>query len=421
MSTKEHKIAVLEECELLSRESYNYFFPKRRENQLCYSVWKEEDVYKISTGYFIGVDWIEKNIKHTQVHPKINFNKEGEKIREVDYLKMLFGCLKHEETTKLISDLIIVKWDDPQIHIEQKQDTLTPFIIIDFLNAMKRIVKKGLKKSYYKTTQILNGRIKGKLLIKKSMNLHLSKGTILQNVCSFDEFGIDNLENRLLKKALEYIKIYTQTSPLMKGVSSVSEMISYISPAFETVSSSIDVNDIKQLKSNTLYKEYDNGIRLAKMIIRRFAYNISNASATSVPTPPFWIDMPMLFELHVLSLLKDAFNDDAKHHFSTNGNELDFLLNSSDLKMVIDAKYIPSWKWKINHDNVRQVSGYARLKKVSDELGFDTSSNIDCLIIYPDIENGIQTIDKKDFNKTLDPIKVYNGIYKLGVNIPLIE
>jgi len=252
------------------------------------------------------------------------------------------------------------------------------------------------------------------------MNLHLSKGNVLQNICSYDEFGVDNLENRLLKKALEYVKHYMMSSPLMKGASAVSEMISYIAPAFENVSSKIEVSDIKQLKSNTLFKEYNEGIRLAKMILRRFAYNISSINSTKIPTPPFWIDMPLLFELHVLSLLKDAFQSDVSYHFSTYGNELDFILNSTDVKMVIDAKYIPSWKWKRDHENIRQVSGYARLKKVSEELGFESDRNIDCLIIYPDIETGFQNIDKEEFKNTLVPLKEYNGIYKLGVSIPLI-
>lgn len=421
MLLAEHRIKVLEGCESLSKESYEYFFPKRREKQLCYSVWKEADIYKISTGYFIGVDWIEKKIKHTQVQPKLNFNEVGESYREIDYLKMLFSCLKYQETAQLIGDLVIVKWDDPQIEIDQKQDMLTPFIIIDFLNTTKKIVKKGIKKSYYKTTKKLNGRIKGKLLIKNTMNLHLSKGNVLQNVCTYDEFGVDILENRLLKKALEYVKHYMVSSLLMKDSSAVSEMISYIAPAFENVSSKIEVADIKQMKSNSLFKEYNEGIRLAKMILRRFAYNISSINSITISTPPFWIDMPMLFELHVLSLIKDAFQSDVSYHFSTYGNELDFILNSTDVKMVIDAKYIPSWKWKHNHENIRQVSGYARLKEVSKKLGFEANINIDCLIIFPDIEAGIQYLDKKEFKNTLTPVEAYNGIYKLGVKIPLIE
>lgn len=420
MIYKEHKIEELEGFTDLSKERYEYYFPKKRDDQLCFSVWKEGEVYKISTGYFIGIDWIEKDIKHTNVQPKINFDKDGNFIREVDYLKMLFNCLKHSETAALISELIVVKWDDPLIEIEQKQDMLTPFIIIDFLNVVKKIVKKGLKKSYYKTTKTLNGRIKGKMLIKQTMNMHLSKGNMLHNVCSFDEFGVDNKENMLLKKAIEYIKQYMLASPLMKDAHAVSEIISFISPAFEQVSLNIEVNEIKQMKSNTLFKEYDTGIRLAKMILKRFAYNISNTAKQKILTPPFWIDMPMLFELHVLSLLKGCFAGDVDYHLSTYGNELDFVLKSTEYKMVIDAKYIPKWKWSPDHKNVRQVSGYARLKKVYNYLEKTYPESIDCLIIYPDIEDGKSSIEANSFKNDLIPIEAYHGLYKLGVKIPLI-
>lgn len=419
MISSEHKTEELKVCANLSKEKYECYFPKKRDDQPCFSVWKEDDIYKIRTGYFIGVDWIEKNHEHISIIPKLNLDLEGNIIKEVDYLKMLFSCLSYDETARLIKELIVVKWDDPQIEIDQNVDMLTPFIIIDFLNVVKRIVQKGLKKSYYKKTKVLNGSIKGKMLIKQTMNMHLSKGNLLNNVCSFDEFGVDNKENRLLKKAIEFIKKYLSVSPLMRSAHVVSDAIGFISPAFELVSADIEVNEIKQMKSNTVFKEYDNGIRLAKMIIKRFGYNISNTIKQKVLTPPFWIDMPMLFELHVLSLLKEKFKSEVNYHFSTYGNELDFLLKSGDLKMVIDAKYIPKWKNKVIHENVRQLSGYARLRKVSDELNYSATENIDCLIIYPDIDDGKDSIHESNFKDELVPVKEYNGFYKLGVKVPV--
>lgn len=420
MIISEHKINELQDCTYLTKDKYECFFPKKRVDQLCFSIWKENNVYKLCTGYFIGIDWIEKNIRHIQVAPKINFYEDGVTILEVDYLKMLINSLKHNETAKLISDLVIVKWDDPQIEIEQKDDMLTPFILIDFLNVVKTIVKKGLKKSYYKTSKTLNGRIKGKILMKQTMNMHLTKGNLLHNVCSYDEFGENINENKLLKKALEFIKQYMDTSPLMKEAYTVSDILSYISPAFERVSSNIEVNEIKRMKSNTFFKEYDKGIRLGKMILKRFAYNISNTSNKKILTPPFWIDMPLLFELHVLSLLKDSFKSNIDYHISTYGNELDFILKSAGFRMVIDAKYIPRWKWEVVHENVRQISGYARLKKVYQYLDKKYPESNDCLIIYPDIDNGILTIEMDSFSDDIIPIEAYHGVYKLGVKIPVI-
>lgn len=405
--------------ESLTKDRYDFKLPNR--DEYCYVVWKNGDSYKINTHYFIGVDRIKSGVKPIYVEPKMNFGDENDNIQEIDYLKMLFTCLKHTDVANNIGKTVLIKWDEPTIEIKQKEDVLTPFIIMDFLNVVRSIVKKGLKRSYYRTSETLNGRIKGKLLVKQTMQMHLKKGDVLHNVCSFDEFGVDNDENRLLKKAIEFIKSYMSSSPLMKETHAVSNIISFVSPAFQSVSSDIEVEDIKQMKSNTLFKEYDKGIRLAKMILKRFSYNISNTVKQKIPTPPFWIDMPILFELYVLSMLRDSFQDAVHYHATTNGNELDFLLKGEKDNWVIDSKYIPKWNWGVVHDNVRQVSGYARLKKVYKILGVEYPAEIKCLIIYPDIDYGVTSLNDVDFTCKENELKAYHGIYKLGVKIPIIK
>ena len=49
--------------------------------------------------------------------------------------------------------------------------------------------------------------------------------------------------------------------------------------------------------------------------------------------------MRKLFELYVLGLLKDHFGRQVDYHPSYSSRELDYLLNSRENKMVIDAKY----------------------------------------------------------------------------------
>lgn len=59
------------------------------------------------------------------------------KILETDYLKMLFGCLKHPEVTKEVKELFEIKWDKPEIEIDQKQDLLTPLLVVQVFNSGK--------------------------------------------------------------------------------------------------------------------------------------------------------------------------------------------------------------------------------------------------------------------------------------------
>ena len=64
------------------------------------------------------------------------------------------------------------------------------------------------------------------------------------------------------------------------------------------------------------------------------------------------------------------------------------------------------------HQDMRQVAGYSRLKKVYDYFSDKVNNNeiIDCLIIYP-------TLDK-DKELKISEIKAYQSIYKMGICLP---
>lgn len=113
--------------------------------------------------------------------------------------------------------------------------------------------------------------------------------------------------------------------------------------------------------------------------------------------------------------------NDILYQFNTYGNALDILVSKTESQMVIDAKYKLKYENGHVHDDVRQVAGYARLNKVREKLDVNDDSNIDCLIIYPDIENGIKDLSLKNVNNNKREIKAYYKVYKLGVKLPVID
>ena len=127
--------------------------------------------------------------------------------------------------------------------------------------------------------------------------------------------------------------------------------------------------------------------------------------------------MPKLFELYVYKKLQEQFGgrEEVLYHFIADYTELDFLLNTPEYKMVIDAKYKPIYKDSRDIDDIRQVSGYARLEAVYNEFKIEENKLIDCLIIYPSLEENksLNIENKKEISK-------YRNIYKLSVSIPLI-
>ncbi len=379
---------------------------------------------KLHTSYFIGVDWIESEKIAIYVEPKLN-----NATLQTNYLEMLFSALKHPEISEHTHDLFELKFNQPQIEIAQKYDLLTPLLIVQFLSVVKEIVKKGLKKSYYKVEENLQSKIKGKVLVSKTINQDKLKNKLLKTYCRFEEFGYNNSENRLLKKTLLFIKQYLPLIKIPNSDEFTSQQLNFIMPVFENVSDTIDVNQIKHTKFNAFYKEYSQAIKLAKIILKRFGYNIVNTqNFETIKTPPFWIDMSKLFEIYVLGLLKDRFRvkDEVVYHLTTKANELDYLINSSDYKMVADAKYKPQYKNENLTEDLRQLSGYSRLKEVNKRLEtnkFTAEEHqiycvTDCLLIYPDLQAGKENL--KNTNLREFPIKEYIQFYKIPVKIPTI-
>ncbi|MDO4224720.1 MAG: hypothetical protein Q4C75_02385 [Bergeyella zoohelcum] len=102
---------------------------------------------------------------------------------------------------------------------------------------------------------------------------------------------------------------------------------------------------------------------------------------------------------------------------------MDFLISDGENSLIIDTKYKLKYDSGHIHEDIRQVSGYARLKKVREKVGFNDDKHIDCLIIYPKIGGGETSINLK---QKFDEIKKYHiaqyyKVYKLGVELPIIE
>jgi 5-methylcytosine-specific restriction enzyme subunit McrC len=377
---------------------------------------KEENPYRFETSYFVGVDWIVENELPIYVQPKLDTEAS-----EVNYLKMLFDALKEPENYNHLDQLCEINFEKPGIAIDQKQDLLTPLLLIQYLNILKRIVQKGLKKSYYTVTANLNAKVKGRVLINETIKKNHFNNKMLFSYCRYTEFGINNIENKVLKKALAFAVSAMQNQ---KGIeiSALNNLINYIQPAFVNVDNDVNIEELKNIKPNNLYKEYEQALKFAKYILKRYGFNISMASSTIVKTPPFWIDMSKLFELYVFSKLKERFTQhkEVTYHKKFNYLEPDFIINTNDggCKMVVDAKYKPQYKdGKINTEDIRQISGYARLKKVYDFLNIEEEKVIDCLVIYSD-----QLANKKDFkgdNFIFSEEKEYTKFYKIGIELPV--
>ena len=254
-----HKLTITEEKSLFESEREKHLFcssdqpteilqrtfkKERGKEYFCFKkhLTSEKEI-TLYSDYYVGVDWLTKDkSRYIQVEPKLNdkaiisfeevFDKKYENITddeieqlnetakkeietsskdyEIDVIGMLMQIMVHPEVSKHTNNLLLIDWDDKEIEITQKQDLLTPFLVVQFLNLLKEITRKGLKKSYYKKQENLRNRVKGKILVGEQIKQNVFKNRLTNTVCEYQVFGEDSLENRFLNKVFIFCTNYVE-------------------------------------------------------------------------------------------------------------------------------------------------------------------------------------------------------------------
>ncbi|SES75492.1 5-methylcytosine restriction system specificity protein McrC [Prevotella sp. kh1p2] len=393
------------------------------DSELCLKIVRKGNDIAATGSYFVGTDWIREKELAVLLSPKMNDDFE------VDCVRMLNEALSDPANFSHLEGLLTIRFDKPPIRINQKQDFLSIFLITEYLHLLQCIVRKGLKKSFYVVEDNLKGKLKGRILIGKNIHENLTKGLVSNNVCRFQVYDIDSEENRILKKALRFCEKQLEMYPDTLNISSLKANVRYVKPSFAQVSDEVSVKTIKAFKGNPMFKEYNLAVEFARLLLHRYSYDITLAGREEIDTPPFWIDMSKLFELYVFCRLRAIFTvkNEVKYHFKAHRQELDFLLKPTQWPdpYVIDVKYKPRYKGSggISMDDAREVSGYARLNKVYEELGLGENEAlpIKCLIIYPNQEQEEQFTITKEQEPVFDKIPGYVRFYKIGIRLPVIN
>lgn len=371
--------------------------------------------------YYIGYRWIdEQREEYIHISPKESNGKQA------DYLKMFLTCLKDPIVSKKMDDCYDIKFNEKWIDTEGDKDEMTPFLILHFLSVVKKISQKGLKKGYIKVTENLTSKIKGKILLNQTIKHNHFKNRLDKTVCNHQIFTIDCLENKILKTAL------MQSSKYLQGIDNndeISKLLKYNLSSFELVGSpDIQSSDFAKIKHSPFYKEYKEALRLAQMIFKRFGFTLNSSySSNNYKIPPFYIDMPELFERYVEVKLRERYKDSLVVGYSQkNGNSYtwglrpDFIVKSE--KLIIDAKY-KYWFSNTNKNNkfkddFQQLSLYSREHKIREIIGLKDSNEVaTILFIYPKIDGKEFIDDNFNLKSDSEVESKFNEIYTLGISI----
>lgn len=375
----------------------------------------------LNASYFIGADWL-TDTKAVVVTPK---------MPNIDFIEMYLCALRFAPSASYFSKFYCIDFDKPTINTHVLHNLLTPLLILHYLSVLQHLIKIGLRKGYVYKEENLKSKIRGKILVTQNIRKNVLIKREERLYCKFQEYTVDIPENRLLKKALVFANRVVcgfESFQHHTKLSDIKRQINNLLLAFDDVSEDIEVYQVNKIKTNKLYKNYNEAIRLSKMILRNFDYSIKNIKENQESTPPFWIDMSRLYEVYVYSLLEEAFPGEIK--FQENGHcqtSVDFMKPNE--RLIMDTKYKLHYNTSNAHINdIREISGYARDENILKTLGINKNEEFvpPCLIIYPDNIDVPATINaNKGFIKSQNllsqsvPIKSFRKFYKMSISLPI--
>lgn len=363
--------------------------------------------------YMIGIQRV--NGEELIIEPKIN---------SIDFMKMFSICLSSGIAADDFSKIYGVNLDSKPIETNINfSSSITPLLIVHFLQLLKDIVSKGLKYDYIQKNENIK-KIKGRINITKHEQINVANRKYDKVYCKFIERSVDTPENRLLKKTLLFCQQFIIRMKENEAFKSLYQTVNYCLSHFENVGDDIEIWEIRNTKNNSLYKNYSEAIKIAKTILRHFNYSITNVKNKKEKVPEFWIDMALLYEHYVLGLLKRDYGKDILYQKTGRFSWRPDFLHKKE-QIIIDTKYMPQLAHDyIYGDIVEQLAAYSRVNSFAKCLNVDENYVIPCLVLYPEVSASSENFHF-DTNTPLIEQAVKDNyllkFYKLPVPVPKLK
>lgn len=370
--------------------------------------------------YMIGAEWIDEK------EALVVTTKRG--MENIDFLTMFMTCFTSDLSVEAFSEIYNIDSEEPTIYAPSLKGVLSPLIVLHFLGVVSRI--RSLKKGYVHYSENLK-KVKGHIKVMKNERKNIAVKRFDRVFCDYNEYTTDIPENRLIKKALLFSKQILR--PVIENHQSgtkVNIMLSRALTMFENVSEDVQIREVRRMKGHKLFSEYNEAVRLAKLILQRYDYSISKTSKEEEYVSPFTLDMSLLYEHYVYGLLREAYGNRILYQCEGETGFPDFLYCSSGFRAILDTKYIPKYETaSLDNYVIRQLSGYSRDLPILEKLGYkdihedSPVPNVPCIIIYPkdgdDVKNPFKNRELKDLCKT--PVRKLARFYKICIPLPVMD
>ena len=272
--------------------------------------------------------------RQIQILPKIDFGQEKDETKAV-FIKMI----------RSMRDFQGKVFNDALLHSDRMN--IYEIFISLYLQAVRQIVKKGLKSSYLTREDNL-GFYKGKLQVSE----HIKKNFAHKErfYVSYDEFQQNRPENRLIKATLIKLRMLTTS---MNNAREIRQLLA----AFDEIEPSRNYeHDFSKVIIDRNMQDYKEVLQWSKVFLLNKSFTmfsgIFHAKAILFP-------MEKVFECYVAQELKKQFSDETGWSYKTQekGKYLftepqkfalrpDIVISKNNNTVIMDTK----WKRLINND-----------------------------------------------------------------------
>ena len=398
----------------------------RDKNLFRWTVSSEGRRGEYSAYYRVGAEWVDDE-RALVVAPKAGMEK-------IDWPAMLMRCFDTEEgCADGLGKIYNIDFAVPPIRDATLQNILTPLLIVHFVGIVRRIVNKGLKRDYVQQEGDLS-RVRGRIGFLQNFRRNIIIGRADRVFCRYSELSMNTCENRLIKRALLFAEriVGRMLDQGQRSAVMLQGRLNGCLAAFAEVDDRVELWEVRRCKRNKLYREYEEAVKLAKMILRRYDNSIDRASAEEHTIPAFWIDMSLLYEHYVLGALRKAYGPKIIYQANVTTGKPDFLYVDEACPLILDTKYKPRYgAGKFDVDDIRQLAGYARDRNVLKKIGIQeaemqNSVIVPCVIIYPEARGADVQFDGSrspvdQVRLEVAPIGEFVGFYRVGFPLPVLR
>ena len=221
---------------------------------------------------YVGVLQVNDRVQ-LQILPKIHGGTQEDSKKT--FLKML----------KLLNDFPSKSFNESNLNTD-KMPVFEVFIRL-YIREVQHLVKRGLKSAYYEVEDnlsVFKGKMNFSQQIKHNM-VHKERFYV-----QYDEFGLNRLENRLIKSTLELL---VKQSTSVENIKELRKLLMH----FEQVQSSMAIDkDFAQVKIDRNSKDYEAILKWSKIFLKRMSFTTfaGKAVAQSLLFP-----MDKVFESYV--------------------------------------------------------------------------------------------------------------------------